>query len=614
MMFRPWLPAVAILFLTATMCFAAKKDKETVPPPPPMPQAQTVAMYRGRSVEIPLRAIGRSPGQLRFLIRTQPKHGKLGPVQILDRKNAVVTYIHDEKSSVTSDSFTFAVQGPDSPVSAPGVISLTISEEPPAFSVVREVEFGTVTLGNTRSEEVVLQNVGGGVLTGRITVPPPWRIAGTDMYRLGRKEEQKVRVVFAPVDDEEFTGQLRFSHDIKTYVTLTGTGFSPLAFDPAKELVFPGSSDASRTATVTLLNRTDAVRSVDLEYPDRISGPEQLLIKPREDATLTLQIAPTFLGAIDSAIIFESEGYRVSLPAKASAVKPILSATPAAALSFGDVAPGDHKELALELTNSGGSPARLRVTPPRELVISPDPATAVIPAGESRKFTAALELSKPGVFEDALTIDYGGAAPLTLPVTAEARANTPQTPQPGVIAIPEGTSPPKQETPVAALSFDPPEPAGNKIPPITQLTHLRADTHEIEVGWKIPAKNAISYVIEWRQIGIPPRDGPPIIKWNEWRGVQTREENGSIIARFPNLKDGQVWYIRIRTVDELGKKSASSPTFVISTKVDKSMGLFGWLAILAGIGGAIAAVVFWRKHRLAEDDAESSRLAALENK
>ncbi len=80
---------MAILFLTTTISFGGKKDKENLPPPPPMPQAQDVSIYRGRSIEIPLRAIGRSPGQLRFLIRTQPKHGTLGPIQIIDRKNAL---------------------------------------------------------------------------------------------------------------------------------------------------------------------------------------------------------------------------------------------------------------------------------------------------------------------------------------------------------------------------------------------------------------------------------------------------------------------------------------------------------------------------------------------
>jgi hypothetical protein len=415
------------------------------------------------------------------------------------------------------------------------------------------------------------------------------------------------------MDDEEFTGQLRFSHDIKAYVTLTGTGFAPLAFEPAKELVFPGSADPNRRiATVTLLNRTDAARPVDLEYPENVSGPEQLLMKPHEDKTITLQIAPAFLGNIESAVTFESEGYRVSLPVKAGAVRPILSATPAA-LAFGALASGDHKELAFELKNSGGSPAQLKVTPPRELVISPDPATAVIPVGESRKFTAVLELSKQGGFEETLAIDYGGDTSLTLPVTAEITANT-QSSRPTVVAIPEGNTPQRQETPGPIFSLDPPEPAGNEIPPIAEFNHLRTDTHEVEIGWKIPAKNAISYLIEWRQVMVPAGDGPPIVKWNEWRGVQTSEVNGSIIARFPNLKDGQTWRIRIRTVDELGKKSAASPTFIISTKVDQSMGLFGWLVILTGIGAVAAAIIFWRKQRHAVDDDESARISALENK
>lgn len=613
MMFRSWLPLVAILFFTAAQCPAAKKDKETLPPPPPMPQAQDVAMYRGRSIEIPLRAIGRTPGQLRFIIRTQPKHGKLGPVQIIDRKNAVITYIHDEKSSASADSFTFAVQSPDSPVSAPGVISLTISEEPPAFSVVREANFGTVTLGNSRSEEIILQNTGGGVLSGRLSVPPPWRIAGSDMYRLGRKEEQKVRIVFAPADDEEFNGQLRFSHDIKAYVTLTGTGFAPLAFDPAKELVFASSADpARRTATLTLQNRTDAARSVEIEYPENVSGPEQILLKPKEDKNIVIQIAPTFFGSMGSALTIESEGYRVSLPLKAFAVKPILAATPEGALAFGLMAPGERKEAAFELANSGGSPARLQVTLPKGLVVSPDPATAVIPAGESRKFTATLELPKPGAFEDSLSVDYGGDAPLTLPVTARQEASAASAPS---TAVSGQGGPAPANAPLSPVSpLGTPEPAGNDIPPIKKINHFRSGTHEIELGWKIPARNAISYVIEWRQIQASPTGGPPIMTWKEWRGVQTTEVNGSIVARFSNLKDGQLWFIRIRTVDELGRKSAASPTYIIETQRDRSTRPLTWLAILAVAGGLLAAFVFWKKQRRVADDDETARISALENK
>lgn len=618
MMFRSWLPAVAILFLTATVSFGGKKDKQTLPPPPPMPQAQDVAIYRGRSIEIPLRAIGRSPGQLRFLIRTQPRHGTLGPIQIIDFKNAVVTYTHDEKSSVSSDTFSFAVQGPDSPVSAPGVIALTISEEPPAFSVVREVDFGTVTLGNTRSEEIVLTNSGGGVLAGRITVPPPWRIAGNEMYRLGRKESQKVRLVFAPADDDEFNGQLRFSHDSKVFVTLSGTGFAPLAFEPAKELSFTeNSSPARRTAILTLQNRMDAARSVELEYPENLIGPEQLFLKPQEEKSISIEINPIYLGNLDSSITIASEGYRVTLPAKAYALKPILILTPENAFSFGRMTPGEHKEAAFELKNSGGSPARLKIALPQELIVSPDPATAVIPPGESRKFAATLELSKAGVFQSAISIDYGGDGPLTLPIQADATANAavPSLSLPANIKSdtasvqPGGTQAEQQVT-----ILDPQEPAGNDIPPIKEFNHFRTGTHEIEIGWKIPARNAISYAIEWRQVSAPVQDGPPVVSWNEWRGVQTTENNGSVIARFPNLKDGRTWHIRIRTVDELGKKSASSPIFIISTKADTSLGLLGWVLILAAVGGIVAAIVFWRKQRMAVVDDESARISALENK
>ncbi len=206
---------------------------------------------------------------------------------------------------------------------------------------------------------------------------------------------------------------------------------------------------------------------------------------------------------------------------------------------------------------------------------------------------------------------------MTIPIQAEV-VSSGSTP---VLALPADTTAPpvpaqtvNTQPPPPVTMPDPAEPPGNDIPPIKELNHIRTGTHEIEIGWKIPAKNAISYLIEWRQVSIPAKDGPPVISWNEWRGVQTTEADGSVIARFPNLKDGRTWRIRIRTVDELGRKSASSPMFIISTNPDNSLGLLGWTLILAGIAGAIAAIVFWRKQRLAGVDDESARISALENK
>ncbi len=157
-----------------------------------------------------------------------------------------------------------------------------------------------------------------------------------------------------------------FSHDSKVYVALSGTGFAPLAFEPAKELFFTAATaSARRTAFLTLQNRTDAARSVEIEYPENVTGPEQLFLKPQEEKNVSFEIAPTYLGNIDAPISITSEGYQVTLPAKAFAVKPILSVTPENALSFGQLASGDHKELHFELKNSGGSPHASRLIFPR---------------------------------------------------------------------------------------------------------------------------------------------------------------------------------------------------------------------------------------------------------
>lgn len=584
---------------------AAPKEQPT-PPPPPMPQAQNVSIFRGRTVEIPLRAIGRAPSQLKFLIRTPPKYGRLGEIRFTSRKTAVVTYSHDEKAAAGFDSFTYAVQAIDSAVSAPATIQLAISEEPAALAVVHALDFGRVWVGESREEEVSIRNTGGGTLAGRVIVSEPWRILGSPEYRLARREEKKVRVLFAPTDSGEFAARLAFSHDSRSSVTLSGGAADPLELVPARELelaTLPG--ETVRGGTLTLRNLTAANRIVDISVPDTLEAPEEVSVPAKGESVVELRTKPAFLGGLEDRVDLQSEGYQRSLPLRVFAVPPLLAAEPAA-LVFEALAVKTPGRRTLVLRNAGGSPARLRLDAPPEILFLPDPNAAVLAPGEKRSFEVELELSSTGDWQGEITITAEGASPLSIPVRASGTGPVPV--PPASVRPPEG----KRAAPAPSPAFLEEE-AGvsyNAIPAIDSVRTTSLSPSSMELAWKKPAPNAVSPLIEYRLIE-PSSSGPPKILWKKWQGATFREDAGDVLAVLSNLPPGRSWTLRLSSLDETGRRSAPSSALRLVTPGRPGGAWLWWLAVLGGVAGISGVVIFIRRHRLAEAAADEERLTRL---
>ncbi len=593
------------LFFALDPTVQAAKDKEELPTPPPMAMAHNEATYRGRSVEINLRAIGRAPGQLRFLIRKQPRYGKLGEITIVDRKNAVVTYTHDERNGAGTDTFTFAVQAQDSPVSAAGVISIAVSEEPAAFSVVHALDFGQVTLGETREDEIVLRNSGGNVVSGKIIAPAPWKVLGSDTYQLGRHQEQKARILFAPSEDEAYVEKLLFSHDARTSVTLTGKGFAPLAFEPGKEIELIAEKGTSlRKHEVLIRNLTDRPRIVEIETPPNIVELKDFAIPPQGEMNLLLSSKPDFIEAIDGMLMVSSEGFRKEIPLRAYALAPALQAEPSTGFNFGDVQVGRRYKEVLRLKNTGGVEAKITCDLPSGVLLTPDPNSVVIAPGETRAFELAFEPSVTGEIKLEPVLNVTRGEPVRLAIQAQGVAvNNGQASVPAAPGKPAKVAEPRM---VAEEKV----PEGS-MPAISNIKVLKSVPHEVELAWTKPAANALGTVIEFRQLEAT-ADGPPKIKWTEWRGAKFFEENGMTVARFENLPPGRVWYIRIFSVDELGRKSVPSPTILLTSEKLPDRRLGWWLAGLL-IAGLIALLIrHLKRGRAQAADEDADRISRLE--
>jgi len=87
-----------------------------------------------------------------------------------------------------------------------------------------------------------------------------------------------------------------------------------------------------------------------------------------------------------------------------------------------------------------------------------------------------------------------------------------------------------------------------------------------------------------------------------------------VVARFENLAPGQVWLMRIVSIDKEGRRSAPSPTLKLLSAQPKRFSAPRWIAGIL-IAGAIAlALAKLRQRRQAEAFREADRIARIEGR
>ena len=600
----------AFLLVLAVNAFGAPKEEPT-PPPPPMAQPQAVSIYRGRTVEIPLHAIGRASGQLKFIVRIKPKHGQLSAIVPTGNKTAVVTYTHNGNAGTGADTFSFAVQGPNTAVSAPGRVQITVSEEPPAFSVVHSLDFGKVLLGETREEEVAIRNSGGGLLTGSVLAPEPWKIIGESKYRLSRNEEQKIRVLFAPVEAREYTEKLVFSHDARSPVTLTGIATSPFDLNPVNEIQVVRQDESTvRSGGLIIHNVTPRERTIEITVPGKISAPDQVTAGPDGEARVAFHTAPDFLGEIEGDVVLESEGYRQSISLKAPAFPPILEVDPKDGLAFGSVPIAEPRKLKVTVKNTGGTAARLRVVAPPNLLIVPEPNNTFLEPGKTRSFDAILETRLEGPYRGALEITAEGATPVKVVATAQVTNPQGTTPLPITPALnTSGTTATVEKAKPIGLIVEEKEPFSADIPVIDTIKVMTSANRNLELGWKKPAPNALTPMIEQRMLESTGSNTPPKVTWRRLDNIKFFERDGLVMARIENLAPGEIWFLRISSIDETGRRSAPSQPIQLSTAPIKRS---SWpIVVLSLIVAAAAGFGAFKLYRHSQS-ADADRLARIE--
>jgi len=609
-MSRPHLFLLAVYYaLLSSPLMAPAKDKDPLAkltPPPPIALGQQVSSYAGHSIDIPLKAIWRMPTQVRFIIRTQPKHGVLGDVRITSPNTAVVTYTHNGQDGAGLDSFTFAAQGLGTPVSAAGKVSVVISEEPSSLEVPVEVDFGTVLIGDSVTKAITLENTGGGSIAGTLETPPAWKVKGSANYRVIHGQSETVQLTFTPTDDRNYTEKLRFSHLYTLSISLLGRGQAPLTFQPDGTIELGGAP--VRSGTIIAHNATGQERVLSITAPKNVTTPKSVKIPAGDDVPIILSTDEKFKSGLEGQITFRSGTYEHNVGVRLFSMAPVLKAQPAEGFRFGTVESGSHQRRTLQLSNEGGTDARLRIDTPKFLLVTPDPATAVLAPGETRTFEISIDPQGSGPYAEKLIISGGSGDPLTLPVTAEVKRTAPAIVQ----EVDAGTKIPTDILAPIPTMPDTGEPRAiyNDIPQIKDVRLLRTAPNSVQLIWKKPAKNAVDYRIESRSLEGA-GTGALRTHWEPWPAVSYHEENGWVTADISNLRPNSLQFMRIISLDGMENGSQPSPTLRINSSPAPDYHLRFALAVIIGlalVAFLVRRLYFNRQSNRSADDARIAKL------
>jgi hypothetical protein len=593
-----WNKQLFFLILAVLACHrGSAKDREAGATPPPLAKPGSALVYLGEPAEVSLNVGGRIVEPLSFLIRKPPRHGVLSNLRRTGRTSAVVTYVPGPGAVPGDDSFTFAAQSPDSPVSAPASVWLSLLEKPPILEYPASVDFGTVFLGDTAERELDLRNSGGGQAIGKIQINPPWS-GKVSEYRIPSGSEKRIRLVFRPTDERDFSDRIRVGDDPKASVELRGTGAAPLTW-PKAGLVFSPEQRTKGFAEVALTNQSPQERALTFEWPGFVKAPREVSLPPGATVSVRAEIIGPIKTTFQGAVPISSGNFSGQIPLTVYPKPAKLVVIPGSSLELGEAKKGKELRGKFLVRNTGESDAPLRISVPDGMLVVPDPGSVILAAGEERWFEVQLVSFKPGPLSGKILVRTSSGEQVQLEVNATVR-ETAALPVEKFLSIPG-------EEPVLPAEL----PTG-KVPPTESASLILSTPHEIKIGWDLTSPETTGYKIQRRKISSP-QDGQVLIEWLDWPLVKTSIAEGKATASWERLPENACWTIRIIGLDALGKPGPPSPAFQISTQPRKRLvvPVWAWLLLLgAAAAGAVRLAIKRRRALLAREDKRLARLEA----
>jgi hypothetical protein len=601
--------AAALLLCSPAHSMADRKkaDPSEIPAPPPLAIPLQVEVFKGEAVSIPLIARGRAAGDASFLVRTRPRLGQLGPVQSVRPGSASVEYQHGDGPAPAEDEFTFAVQSPGSPVSAPARVRISIRLRPAELLPPKAVEFGEVLLGRMGESFFTLTNVGGEALETKFIADEGWIFPEGNEVIVRGGEAQRVPVIFRPTEEREYSGVLRFSHDEKLIVPLSGTGVQPLRWNPLTLAIHQDAKPGETPDFLELENRTREELRGRIEGGEGITIANQFAIPSGGTLRIPVQAADGFLAGAEGALHITHQHGFAEIPYRVFPAPARVRFHPEGGVDFGEIPARQSAERALVFENSGGLPASVSLTPPPGIEAGAS-MDFQLPPGEKTELPLVFQSRKAGPWSGTLKVRVGReefSLPVRANVTEAADADR------NVFISPasrEGIST-NEDQPQSAPDIEEVEEV-----PLLGWQDLRVVSQTpttVVLEWETDVTEDRRIEIEQRSVGIG-ADGNVELEWKASPHADVYRSGGrSVRATIFALEPGMRLNLRHAVRDDSGELRGVSEMLVVETPVEPPGFRIPWGWLLALV---LVAFLIWhaRKRRQAERDAADAEIRRLE--
>jgi hypothetical protein len=435
------------------------------------------------------------------------------------------------------------VKSVDSPVSAAARIQLDLIPRPAKIVHPERIDFGPLASGDSKLQEIRIENRGGLPFALTPRVNPPWRIHGPTPEQLHPGEEIFLKVAFEPMGIASYNDRLILDEINGHFIFLSGSGTKALEW-PSQGLKITESERISGRVKIPFSNPTEVERTIVFEWPDNILAPRLVQIPSGETLEVDVAVDPEAPASFEfqGEVPFHSGRFSSAFPLIVRPAPAQLKLEPHNTLDLGTIAIGETASGNFSVTNTGGLAARLRFVVPSELSIRPGPERALVAPGENASFQVSILPKQTGDYSYPLDIHAGEILLGRLNVRVSARAAFQETDLPG-------SEPLSKPTP---------------LPEKLECHLLEIGPHSFALIWKLPPGRFPVQHVETRSIKRKP-DGGFEEKWTPLGRARLELRDGVGIARLNKLPAGSLWTLRIRIDPDGDWPGALSDSLAIRT-------------------------------------------------
>jgi hypothetical protein len=341
-------------------------------------------------------------------------------------------------------------EGPEFPATWAFIRAVPSTELPTLAVTPGSLAFGSVNVGDTKSLDVQLTNLGGADSANLVISGATLSGAGATHFShtfgssvsLAPGESTTVTVRFAPSVSGSHAAALAITHSgggSPFQVPLSGSGVAasgPILSALPSSLAF-GSVTVGEHASLAVQLTNEGLTTLVVEATS-ITGPEAtefsdsfdeaspITLAPGATTAITVRFTPTSTGAKGATLAIEHSGGNTPLQVPLSGsgtapVLPTLGVSPTS-LEFGNVTVGSSAALVVHLTNPGPRPvvlfsATITGNAASQFGASVEPGLSIQP-GETLSITVTFTPASNGAKKATLQLGHDGAnTPLLVPLS-----------------------------------------------------------------------------------------------------------------------------------------------------------------------------------------------------